>query len=317
MAILKFNIATYLFVVLAFVMSLPISETAFAAPAKVRQSTFKSPVEAVNALVKAVNNNDDKALKDVLGPGSGELISSGDPVADKTGRDRFIKLYDEKKQLELVGSNKALLVIGNDNFPFPLPLVRKERMWIFDTKAGSTEILNRRIGGNELAAIDVLKAYLEAQREYVRKDHNGNGVPEFARKLNSTAGTRDGLYWEVKEGEETSPFGPLVAKADCEGYGSQFRAETAEPFHGYYFKILMKQGKNAEGGAFDYQVNDKMVLGFALVAYPARYRASGVMTFVVNQSGFIYQKDLGKATGKLATEMTSFDPDKSWKKTEP
>ncbi|MGB9079877.1 MAG: DUF2950 domain-containing protein [Desulfuromonadaceae bacterium] len=312
----KLSISHYLFALLAISMALTTVDPAFAASAKIRQSSFRSPSEAVNRLVEAVKGNNSKALKFILGPDSERLISSGDPVTDQAGRDRFIELYNEKNHLEQKGSNKTVLILGKDEFPFPLPLVRKGRMWVFDTKAGSREILNRRIGRNELAVMDVLRDYLEAQREYARKDHNGNGVLEFARKLNSTSGTQDGLYWEVKEGEESSPFGPLVAKADCEGYGKLFEAAPPEPFHGYYFKVLMKQGKNAEGGAFDYLVNDNMVLGFALVAYPARYRASGVMTFIVNQSGVIYQKDLGNATVRIATDMTRFDPDKSWKKVE-
>ncbi len=312
----KLSISHYLLILLAIFMVLSTLEPTFAASAKVRQDSFSSPAKAVNGLVEAVKSNDTKALKHILGPDAEKLITSGDPVTDQAGRDRFIELYNEKNQLEQKGSNRAVLSLGKDDFPFPFPLVRKGRMWVFDTRAGSREILNRRIGRNELAVMDVLKAYLDAQREYARKDHDGNGVLEFARKLNSTSGKQDGLYWEVKEGEEPSPFGLLMAKADCEGYGKQFRAAPPEPYHGYYFKVLTKQGKNAEGGAFDYLTNDKMVLGFALVAYPARYRASGVMTFIVNQGGAIYQKDLGKTTARIATEMTRFDPDKSWKKLE-
>jgi len=313
---MKLSISHYLLPLLAILMVLSTVGPTFAASAKVRQSGFSSPAKAVNALASAVKSNNIKALKSILGPDSEKLILSGDPVTDQAGRDRFIELYNEKNQLEPKGSGRMVLTLGKDDFPFPLPLVRKRGMWVFDTKAGSREILNRRIGRNELAVMDVLKAYLEAQREYARKDHDRNGVLEFARKLNSSSGMQDGLYWEVKEGEDPSPFGLLMARADCEGYGKQFRAAPPEPFHGYYFKVLTKQGKNAEGGAFDYLVNDKMVLGFALVAYPARYRASGVMTFIVNQGGVIYQKDLGKDTVRIATEMTLFDPDNSWKKAE-
>lgn len=313
----KLSTPHYLFALLAFILAMATVEPAIAASAKARQSGFNSPAEAVNRLVKAVKSNDNKALKNILGPGSGKLISSGDPVTDQADRNRFIQLYDEKNSLEQKNDSKVILTLGKDNFVFPIPLVRKGGMWMFDTRAGRTEILNRRIGSNELAAIEVLKSFLEAQREYASKDHDGNGVLEFARKLNSTPGTMDGLYWEAKEGQEPSPFGPLVAKADCEGYGDQFMAETIKPFHGYYFKVLMKQGVNAEGGAFDYLTNGRMVLGFALAAYPARYRASGVMTFIVNQGGVIFQKDLGKTTDRIAAKMTQFDPDKSWKKVEP
>lgn len=289
---------------------------ASAAALKERQKSFRSPAEAVNSLAEAVKNNDLKSLKYILGPDSEKLITSGDAVADQAGRDRFIELYNENHRLELKGGGRTILTLGKDDFPFPLPLLLKGRMWVFDTRGGSDEILNRRIGSNELSVVEVLKDYLEAQREYARNDHDDNGVLEFARKLDSTPGKQDGLFWEVKEGEEPSPFGPLAAKADCEGYGKAFRDSDPEPFHGYYFKVLMKQGENAEGGAFDYLVNDKMVLGFALVAYPARYRASGVMTFIVNQGGVIYEKDLGKETARIAAEMTSFDPDKTWKKVE-
>jgi hypothetical protein len=278
------------------------------------QKRFASPAEAVTALHEAVKGNDDKALTAILGPDSGRLISSGDPVADKTDRERFLNLYTEMNRVEKKGNSKATLYLGKNNFPFPLPLVRKGKAWSFDTRAGSKEILNRRIGRNELAVVEVMQAYLDAQREYSRKDHDNNGVLEFARKLNSSPGKQDGLYWEVKEGEAPSPFGPLAARADDEGYGTQFRASEPEPFHGYYFKVLTKQGKNAEGGAFDYVVNGKMVLGFALVAYPAGYRSSGVMTFIVSQCGIIYEKDLGKNSIKLAREMTTFNPDKTWKK---
>jgi hypothetical protein len=311
--LLNLSIFPYLLALLAILIVPLTVGTTFAASSKLRQSSFSSPAKAVHVLVSAVKNNNIKALKSILGPESGNLISSGDPVTDQAGRDRFIELYNEKNRLEPKGSGRMVLTLGNDNYPFPLPLVRKGGTWLFDTKAGSREILHRRIGRNELAVMDVLQAYLEAQREYARKDHDGNGLLEFARKLNSTPGRQDGLYWEVKEGEELSPFGPLMATADCEGYGRQLRAATPEPYHGYYFKVLTRQGKNAEGGAFDYLVNDKMVLGFSLVAYPARYRASGVMTFIVNQGGVIYQKDLGRETARIGMEMTHFDPDSSWK----
>lgn len=313
----KLNIVHYLLILVPVFMLLATVEPGYAASAKVAQKSFKSPAGAVKGLVVAVKHQNIKSLKRILGPDSEELISSGDPVTDQVDRDRFIELYNEQNRLEQKDDSKSVLMLGKKDFPFPIPIVRKGHVWVFDTKAGSREILNRRIGRNELAVMDVLKSYLEAQREYARTDHDGNGVLEFARSLNSSPGKQDGLYWEVKEGETPSPFGPLVARADCEGYGKPFGAATPEPFHGYYFKVLMKQGAHAEGGAFDYLVNDKMVLGFALVAYPARYRASGVMTFIVNQSGDIYQKDLGTDTEDSAMKMTAFDPDSSWKKVEP
>ena len=303
-----------LLALLPILMFLSTAGQSSAASAKARQKSFASPSAAVESLVEAVKSNNHPSLKFILGPDSEQLISSGDPMTDQIDRDRFIEMFHEKNLLEQKSANRCILTLGKEDVPFPLPLVRKGKMWIFDTRAGSREILNRRIGRNELAVIEVVKNYLEAQREYAILDHDGNGILEFARKLNSTPGTEDGLYWEVTEGEKASPFGPLVAKADSEGYGRPFKEAAPEPFHGYYFKILTKQGKNAEGGAFDYLVNDKMVLGFALAAYPARYRTSGVMTFIVNQGGVIYQKDISTATEKIAAKMTSFDPDKSWHK---
>lgn len=312
----KQHLTRHLFTLLTMFLVLSAGGAAFATPTRNSQKSYSNPAEAAKALFTAVKKNDDKTLAGILGPGAEQLITSGDPVADRLSRERFICLYEEKNRLELISRGKAILSIGNADFPFPLPLIKKKGAWVFDSKAGKKEILSRRIGRNELAIMDVLHAYLDAQREYSLKDHDGNGILEFARRLNSTPGKQDGLYWEVKEGEETSPFGPLAAQADCQGYGKQFRAAEPEPFHGYYFKVLTEQGSNAVGGAFDYVVNGKMVLGFALVAYPALYRSSGVMTFIVNQSGVIYQKDLGKNSTRLATEMKSFDPDSSWEKVE-
>jgi hypothetical protein len=242
-------------------------------------------------------------------------VSSGDPVADQTGRDRFVKLYEEKNAIEGAETGRALLTIGTEEYRFPVPVVKQGTAWYFDAKAGREELLNRRIGKNELEVIDVLREYVDAQREYAAKDWNGDGVTEFARKFRSTPGKKDGLYWETKEGEEESPFGALVATATQEGYATVKNAKPA-PFHGYYFKILTAQGEHAEGGAFDYVVNGKMILGFALVAYPARYGASGIMTFIVNQNGIVYQKNLGRNTIKIATKMKLYNPDPSWKKIE-
>lgn len=299
---------------LIVLLILALGGTALAASAKKRQKSFTTPEEAVKSLVEAVQTHNEGELAAILGPGSGKLISSGDPVEDRQGRERFIKRYEEKNLIETQGPGRAILSIGTADYPFPIPLVKKGQKWVFDTRAGRQEILNRRIGRNELEVMDVLHAYVDAQREYAAKDHDGNGVLEFAQRLNSTPGKHDGLYWDAGEGEEESPFGPLAARADCQGYGPQFKSAQPEPFHGYYFKVLTAQGNDAEGGAFDYVVNGKMVLGFAMVAYPAKYRASGVMTFVVNQNGVIYQKDLGKETARLATAMKAYNPDPGWKK---
>ncbi len=276
------------------------------------QKSFSSPEEAVKSLVAAVRANDIKEMLAILGPGSRELISSGDDVADRAGREKFLKAYDQMNTLQQESADKMVLSIGADNWPLPIPIVKKGATWVFDIRKGKQEILNRRIGRNELHIMDVLHAYVDAQHEYATKDCRGDGKVEFAQRLISTEGKRDGLYWEAKEGEEESPLGPLVARAAKEGYANA----DLSPFHGYYFNILKGQGKHVDGGAYNYVVKGKMILGFALVAYPAEYGNSGVMTFILNQEGIIYQKDLGKDTKRRAEAMKIFDPDKSWTKVE-
>ena len=234
-----------------------------------------------------------------------------DPVADKSGRERFVNLYDEKNVIEGADTGRAVLSLGNEDYPFPIPVVKKGKVWRFDARAGKEELLNRRIGRNELEVIDVLHSYVDAQREYAAMDRDSDGVMEFAQKIRSTPGKKDGLYWATKEGEQASPFGPLAAKAAQEGYTKENTA-----LYGYYFKVLKAQGKDAEGGAFDYLVNGKMILGFAMVAYPAQYSSSGIMTFIVNQNGIVYQKNLGKNSARIAASMKLFNPDSSWKKVE-
>lgn len=288
------------------------ANTAFAkAGAGVKQRTFVSPDEAVKALTAAVREHNDKELMAILGPGSGDLVSSGDEVDDRTRKERFLKSYEEKNSIESKGDSTALLHIGSQDRVFPLPLVRKAGRWFFDTKAGKEELLCRRVGRNELNVIEVLRAYTDAQREYASKDRDNDGVLEFAQRLISTEGRKDGLYWDVKEGEEESPLGPLIAKAAGEGYKDRIKME---PFHGYYFRILTAQGPSAKGGAFDYTAKGNMVLGFGLIAYPAKYGSSGIMTFMVNQEGVIYQKDRGKKTVRAAA--MKYDPDKTWKRVE-
>jgi len=283
-----------------------------ASVAQKSQQKFASPEEALQSLVKAVRSNDTKALTFILGPGAKEIISSGDQVADKTGRAQFIKLHDEKMVIEGAETGKAVFSIGNEDYPFPIPLVKAGNVWRFDTKAGKEELLNRRIGRNELDVIEILRTYVDAQREYATTDWDGNGTAEFAQKVKSSPGKKDGLYWEAKEGEKLSPLGPLAAKATREGYTKKEKT----PLHGYYFRILKAQGKDAEGGAFDYIVNGKMILGYAMVAWPAQYGASGIMTFIVNQNGVVYQKNLGKNTAKIAAALKLFNPDISWEKVE-
>jgi hypothetical protein len=276
------------------------------------QKSFVSPQQAVTALVAAVLDNNDAELLAILGPGSEDLISSGDRVADQKGRARFLKAYEEKNSLEQEGEGHAVLLVGGKDYPFPIPIVQQGDAWLFDTQAGMEEILNRRIGRNELHTIEVMHAYTDAQREYACMKRKSGG-PEFAEKFASSEGKKDGLYWEAGEGEEKSPFGPLIARATEEGYTGGLDEDPPEAFHGYYFKILKAQGEHAKDGAFDYMADGKMVLGFALVAYPAKYGASGIMTFIVNQEGMIYEKDLGEDTAKAAAAMTTFDPDDTWK----
>jgi len=312
---IRTKISRFLLPIIALIIVLATGAGAMAAAGKTVQKTFTDPDTAAKSLVTAVKNSDTKELLAILGPGAQAIVSSGDPVEDLAGRERFIKLYEEKFVIEGADSGKAVLVLGNEEFPFPIPVVKKGATWTFDTKAGKEELLNRRIGRNELQVIEVLRAYVDAQREYAGKDRGGDGTAAFAQKIRSTPGKRDGLYWEAKEGEDESPLGPFAAKAAGEGY-TQSKGDKPTPYHGYLFRILKAQGKNADGGAYSYVVNGKMILGFAMVAYPARYGASGVMTFVVNQNGVVYQKDLGRDTVKAAAAMKLYNPDKSWAKVE-
>jgi hypothetical protein len=281
-----------------------------------QQRTFTSPDEAVKALVEAAKSNNRAELLAIFGPTGKELISSGDEVADKAGCQKFLKAYEEMNKLETMTPDLVLLHVGADDWTFPIPIVKKDNVWLFDTKEGREEILNRRIGRNEMSVIEVLHEYVDAQREYASKDRNGDGVLEYAQSLVSTKGKKNGLCWEAKEGEEESPFGPLIAKAACEWYGGNTGSGESSPYYGYYYKILKGQGKHATGGAYDYVVKGKMILGFALIAYPARYGNSGVMTLIVNQEGIVYEKDLGKNTEKIAKAIKTFDPDKTWKRIE-
>jgi hypothetical protein len=285
-------------------------------PADAKQKSFKSPEEAVKALSDAVKGNDTKELLTIFGPEGKELISSGDKVADETGREHFIKAYEEMNKLVSENDTKVILHVGNGDWPFPIPVVKRGEYWLFDTMVGREEILNRRIGRNELNAIQVCLAYVDAQREYILKDRDEDKLLEYAQRFISREGEKNGLYWEAKEGEERSPLGPLIAKASVEGYTGKRPIGKRNPYHGYYYKILKAQGKNAPGGEYDYMVKGKMIGGFALVAYPDEYGNSGVMTFVVNQDGVVYQSNLGKDTEKIATAMNKFDPDKTWKKVE-
>jgi hypothetical protein len=311
----KRSMCRFGFVIIAAVIMLAgFQQSAFTAHANPK--SFKSPEEAVKALAEAVKGNDTKELFAIFGPSGKELISSGDEVADKTGRDRFVKAYEEMNRLVNESDKKVILHVGNGDWPFPIPVVKKGGYWLFDTKAGKEEILNRRIGRNELNAIQVCLAYVDAQREYVLKDRDGDKLLEYAQRFISRKGEKNGLYWEAKEGEPQSPLGPLMAKATEEGYTGKKSGEKRSPYHGYYYRILKAQGKNAPGGEYDYVVKGKMIGGFALVAYPGEYGNSGIMTFIVNQDGVVYQKNLGKDTEKIGRNMKKFDPDKTWEKVE-
>jgi hypothetical protein len=280
----------------------------------VEQHMFGSPEEAIKAMISALESKDGKALEAILGPDSEEIISSGDPVADEAGRQRFIRLYEEKHFLEKASGERVFLHVGRDDWPFPIPIAKRDSLWRFDTQEGSGEILARRIGRNELSTIQVCLAYVDAQKEYARKDRDGDGLLSYAQKFRSDPGKRDGLYWEAGEGVEESPLGPLLAEAQEKGYDFKKEQDRPSPYHGYYYRILKAQGKNASGGGYDYMAKDKMIGGFALLAYPAQYGASGIMTFMVNHDGIVYEKDLGEHTAKEAQAMTLFNPDSTWQK---
>ena len=277
------------------------------------QQSFASPEQAADTLFTANQANDKQELLKIFGSGGGKLVQSGDPVADRNGRARFVAAYGQMHKLEQEGPDKAVLLIGKEEWPFPIPLVKAEGGWRFDTKAGEEEILNRRIGRNELNAIEVCRAFVEAERDYAAADPLGDGKHDYAQHFISRADKHDGLYWEVAASEKPSPMGPLVANARAEGYGARKTKGKHAPYHGYYYKILKRQGPHAPGGAKDYVVNGRMTGGFSLVAFPAKYGASGVMTFIVNQDGAIHQRNLGRDGAAIARAMTAYDPDDGWK----
>lgn len=283
------------------------------AHAVLAQQTYKTPEDAAAALVAAARADDQKAELAVLGPDGEDIISSGDQVSDNAVRERFLKSYDAKHQIAMKGDSSAVLVIGDNDYPFPIPLIRRAGKWSFDTEEGRREILYRRIGHNELNTIQVCLAYVDAQDEYADKDRTGAGPGVYAERFISNPGKKDGLYWPTSAGEEESPLGELFAKASKQGYKA---GEGRSPYHGYYYKILTKQGPHAPGGAANYVVDGKMIGGFALVAYPAEYRNSGVMTFIVSHAGAVFQKDLGPDTDEIAEKITAFDPDSTWKRAE-
>jgi len=274
-----------------------------------QQKSFSSAEEAANAAIAAAKNNDDKELLAIFGAQAKEVLFSGDPVADKQRREDFLAAYAQRHRLATEGEN-IILIVGKQDWPFPIPIVKKGQSYVFDTAKGREEILNRRIGQNELFTIQSMLAVVDAQREYAMKDRNRDSLLEYAQKFVSDPGKRNGLYWDAKNGESQSPLGPIMTRIRGEGY--QTKPGTPVPYHGYYYRILMAQGKDAPGGAYSYLVKDKMIGGFAVVAYPAQYGNSGVMTFIVNHDGKVYEKNLGPNTASIAKGMKEYNPDKTW-----
>ena len=282
-----------------------------AVPAASAQQSFQSPEDAAAALAAAAKSGATSDILKVLGNKAADIVESGDVVADKATRERFAAAYDDKHSISMEGDKKAILILGKDDFPFPIPLRHSRSGWEFDAAEGRIEILYRRIGRNELEAIQTARAFVDAENEYADKDR-GAGPGVYAQRIVSSPGKKDGLYWPP-DGDE-SPLGELAAKASAEGY--KVGSGEPQPYHGYYYRILTRQGPNAPGGEMDYVVNGKMIGGFALVAYPDEYGNSGVMTFVVNHKGEVYQKDLGELTEAIAKRMKEFNPDQTWKKVE-
>jgi len=274
------------------------------------QKTFSSPEAASKAFVMAARSNDERAMLDILGPDGKQIISSGDETEDAERRANFVQKYQEMHRLVREPDGTTTLYIGAKNWPTPIPLMNKGKVWYFDTAAGKREILFRRIGRNEMSTIRVCQELVAAEKEYYSKEQN-----EYAQKIYSDEGQHNGLYWKAADGQPQSPIGPLVASAVAEGY-AKGQGGPPTPYRGYYYHILTRQGKNAPGGAKSYIVGGQMTEGFAFVAYPAEYRSSGVMTFIVNEDGVVYQKDLGKKTDVLTKAMREYNPDSSWRKAE-
>jgi hypothetical protein len=285
-------------------------------PKAAAQRTFASPEDGVKALVDAVRAGSVDALLQVMGTKSRSWLFSGDKVADAREWATFLTAYDKKNSISKDGDARATLNAGEGDWSFPAPLVKKADKWSFDADAGREEVLNRRIGRNELDTIQTLLAIVDAQREYAASDADGNGLGDYARRFLSSPGKKDGLSWPTKSGEPPSPLGPLLAHAVREGYAAKTQSGQPEPYHGYMYRMLTAQGKDAPGGAFDYLVNGKMWGGFAVVAYPASYGNSGVKTFIVNHAGVVYERDFGSATASESAKMKLFNPGKGWTKSQ-
>jgi Protein of unknown function (DUF2950) len=274
------------------------------------QRTFKSPGEAAMAMFTAAKAGDHNELMQIFGPDAKDLLSSGDAVADKNEREQIVKKYEQMHRLVTEPDKTVVLYLGAENWPFPIPLVEKNNTWFFDTASGKKEVLYRRIGRNESFTIGTLEALVDAQKEYASQPRDSSNVKQYAQKFMSDEGKHNGLFWKAPAGQTQSPIGPLVANAAHQGY--EKKGVSPIPFHGYIYRILESQGKDAAGGAMSYMTDGKMTRGFAFVAYPAEYRNSGVMTFIVGQDGRVYQKDLGPRTATIAANMKDYNPDKSW-----
>jgi hypothetical protein len=277
---------------------------------------FDSPEAAAQAMVEAAKSDGNSALLKLFGKDGEPLVDSGDEVADKNARARFLERYAEANSLDKSAPESAILEVGADKWPFPVPIVSEGGKWHFDTPTGVDELVNRRVGANELSTIQSCLAYVDAQREYYMRNPESSSLLHYAGRLISTADKKDGLYWPAGENDEQSPLGEGFAKARAEGYAKE-GTMSGEPFHGYIYRLLTRQGPNAHGGAYDYVVNDQLLGGFAAIAFPADYGNSGVMTFMVSHDGVVYSKDLGPETAKLALAVDSFDPGSDWKKEEP
>lgn len=275
------------------------------------QKTFSSAEEATKALVTAAQGNDENALIEILGPDAKQIVLSGDETQDAQTRAKFVQKYQEMHRLVKEPDGNTTLYAGAENWPMPIPLVNKGKSWYFDTAAGKKEILYRRVGRNEISTIYVCQQLVAAEKEYYSTHGN-----EYAQKFLSDEGKQDGLYWKVPDGQQPSPIGPLVASAVAEGYTAAHDGAQTTPYRGYFYRILERQGPSASGGAKSYVVDGKMTGGFAFLAYPAEYRSSGVMTFVVGKDGMVYRKDLGPNTATIAKAMKSFNPDSTWKRDE-
>jgi hypothetical protein len=307
----------FLIALLLLFVSVPFSGSALAAQNSTeKQTLFPTPEEAMKALVNAAKTKDRAALSAIFGSNALQKLLSGDEVQDNREMDEFAAAVEKSAKLEKANDAKFTLTLGENNWPFPIPIVKDGNQWRFDTQAGTEEILNRRIGENELSAILTCRAYVLAQwRYFTEEDEDKDGVAEYAQKFSSSPGKRDGLYWETVEGQKPSPLGSLVAAARAEGYGSKDSSSAPQhaPYHGYYFKILTRQGAHAPGGKYSYIINGNMIAGYALVAYPDKWGSSGVMTFIVNQQGRVYEKNLGPKTTQIAGAMTEYNPDPTWK----